>query len=98
MFDTHPAPSPWHNEEIPAGWPVRLSCAAAPGRDEPCSTRRRDAYVAMVDGSWEEAVVWAWTWNAEGKPVRWRCQVEIGGHVRWYSYDEHLIRTLDTAG
>ncbi|WP_152628235.1 hypothetical protein [Streptacidiphilus neutrinimicus] len=95
MFDTHPAPHPSLNQDVPDGWPVRLRCAAAPAAADPCSTRRRDALVAMADGTWEEAVVWAWTWNGEGRPVEWRCQIEVGGHVRWYLHDESLIRTLD---
>ncbi|MEY9965015.1 hypothetical protein ABIA33_003057 [Streptacidiphilus sp. MAP12-16] len=49
----------------------------------------------MRDGSWEEGVVWAWSWNAAGRPVQWRCQVELGGHVSWYVHDGRLMRIAD---
>lgn len=94
MFDTFPPPDQTLNEEVPAGWPALLVPAPPPQTTDPCSTRRRDALVAMRDGSWEEAVVWAWTWNEVGRPVQWRCQVEIGGHVSWYVHDYGLIRIV----
>lgn len=95
MFDSYPAPSRSLNQEVPSDWPVLLNQADAPTEDDQCSTRRRDALVAMRGGSWQEAVVWAWTWNSTGRPVHWRCQVEIGGHVAWYEYVDALIRTSD---
>ena len=97
MFDTFPAPDRSLHQEIPPGWPVLLGRAEPPACTDPCSTRRRDVLVAMADGSWQEAVAWAWSWNASGQPVQWRCQVEIGGHVSWYAYRAELIVTRHRA-
>ena len=96
MFDTFPPPVRSLHQEVPVDWPVLLVRAEPPGPAEPCSTRRREVLVAMEDGSWEEAVVWAWTWNEAGRPVRWRCQVEVGGHVSWYVHDDRVIRPTGT--
>ncbi|MBF9072716.1 hypothetical protein [Streptacidiphilus fuscans] len=95
MFDSYPPPPRSLHQDVPANWPVLLLRAEPPTGGDPCSTRRRDAVVAMRDGSWEEAVVWAWAWNESGRPVRWRCQVEVGGHVSWYRHDGRLIRPVD---
>jgi hypothetical protein len=72
-----------------------LALAQPPSDADPRSTRRRDVLVAMRDGSWREAVVWAWAWNSVGRPVEWRCRMEIGGHASWYVYDHRLIRPAD---
>jgi hypothetical protein len=95
MFDTFPAPARSLHQETSPDWPVLLVRAEPPAATDVCSTRRREVMVAMSDGSWEEAVVWAWTWNETGRPVRWRCQVEVGGHVSWYLYDDRVIRAVD---
>ena len=94
MFDTFPAPVRTLHQEVPPTWPVLLTRADPPGDGDLCSTRRREVVVAMRDGSWVEAVVWAWCWPATGRPV-WRCQVEAGGHVSWYLFDDRLIRPVD---
>ena len=100
MFDTFLPPAHSLHQDVPPDWPVLLVRAEPPGAGDLCSTRRRDALVAMHDGSWEEAVVWAWSWNDSGRPVRWCCQVEVGGHISWYRHDDRYIRAADgpTAG
>ncbi|WP_152626859.1 hypothetical protein [Streptacidiphilus carbonis] len=95
MFDTFPAPDRTLHQPVPPTWPLLLTWAEPPGAGDLCSTRRRDVLVAMRDGTWEEAVVWAWSWPQGGRPI-WKCQVEAGGHVAWYTYDDRLIRPLDT--
>ena len=92
MFDTYPPPVQTRHQEVPPDWPLLLVRAEPPGPTDPCSTRRREVLVAMDDGSWEEAVVWAWTWNEIGRPVQWRCQIEVGGHISWYVHDDRVIR------
>jgi hypothetical protein len=95
MFDAYPAPDHSLHEEVPADWPLLLVRAQPPGAGDPCSTRRRDVMVAMRDGSWEEAVLWAWTPIGASHPTRWRCQLEVGGHVSWYVHEEQAIRACD---
>ncbi|SHN02831.1 hypothetical protein SAMN05216499_118130 [Actinacidiphila paucisporea] len=95
MFDSFPPPDRSRHEEVPSDWPFLLARADPPVDGDLCSTRRSDVVVATRDGGWEEAVVWAWTWNDNGHPVRWRCQVELGGHVSWYVHDSHLIRPVE---
>ncbi|WP_327292914.1 hypothetical protein [Streptomyces sp. NBC_01198] len=94
MFDSFPPPARSRHEELPADWPFRLTRAEPPGEGDPCSTRRRDVVVATRDGGWEEGVVWAW--SGQGRPpVRWRCQLEVGGHISWYVHDELLIHPVE---
>lgn len=96
MFDAFPPPARSCHEDLPAGWPLLLTRAEPPADGDRCSTRRRDVVVAMSDGGWEEAVLWAWTCDETGRPVRWRCQIEVGGHVSWYVHDRLLIHPVGT--
>jgi hypothetical protein len=93
MFDTYATPSRTLNQSVPEDWPVLLEPAPGPSAADPCSTRRREAHVAMSGGKWREAVVWAWSWNATGRPVRWQVQIQIGDHIRWYWYRAGLLQT-----
>jgi len=95
MFDKSSPPPSLLNQEVPPDWPVRLVSAEPPALAEHYSSRRREVYVALADGSWKEAVAWAWTWNEAGRPVQWRCQLEIEGRVSWYAYD---YRSIEPAG
>jgi hypothetical protein len=95
MFDSFLPPDRSRHEEVPPDWPLLLARAEPPADGDTCSTRRRDAVVAMRDGGWEEAVVWAWTRNGTGPPPQWRCQIEVGGHISWYVHDSRLIHPMD---
>ncbi len=56
--------------------------------------RRRDIHVAMRDGTWQDSVAWIRAWNTAGRPVVWRCQIEIGGHAAWYVYRGDDLRVV----
>lgn len=93
MFENLQAPSPALHQGVPQDWPVLLLRAAPPGPTEPYSSDRREVLVATGGGRWSKAVIWAWAWNEIGRPVRWRCQLEVEGQVGWYCHDGRLIRS-----
>lgn len=57
------------------------------------STSARPVLLAVRGGGWASARVLAWTWNPSGRPVVWRCVVDLGDdRVGWYAYDARLVR------
>lgn len=89
MFDSCAAPQLSVNQDVPADWPVRLTCAQAPGPTDPSSNYSWTALVQFQSGRWEVGTVWAWSWT--WSTAEWRCQVEVAGVTRWYHYDSKLL-------
>ncbi|MEY9961362.1 hypothetical protein [Streptacidiphilus sp. MAP5-52] len=73
---------------------VLLRPVPAPGPDAVWSTSARPVLLAVRSGGWAAARVLAWTWNPTGKPVLWRCAVDLDGTVVWLGYDARLMRPL----
>lgn len=92
MFETRPRPAV--NDPLPDDWPLLLPPGPAPEPGASVTAGMRSALVGLQGGTWCEAVVWAWTWNATGRPVQWRCQIEVAGIVHWYYHDDRLLRLM----
>jgi hypothetical protein len=71
---------------------VLLRPVAAPDEDAVWSLAPRTVELAVRGGGWAVARVLAWTWNPTGKPVLWKCAVDLGGTVVWFGYDARLLR------
>jgi hypothetical protein len=72
---------------------VLLRPVDPPDTDVMWSTSARTVLLAVHGGGWARARVLAWTWNPAGRPVLWRCAVDLGDdHVGWYGYDARLMR------
>lgn len=74
---------------------VLLRPVAAPQEDAVWSLAPRMVELAVRGGGWAVARVLAWAWNPAGRPVLWRCAVDLGdGVVTWLLYDCRLMRPV----
>lgn len=76
---------------------VLLRPVAAPDEDAVWSLAPRAVELAVRGGGWAVARVLAWAWNPTGKPVVWKCAVDLGSTVIWFGYDARLLRPADAA-
>jgi hypothetical protein len=92
MFETVSASPP--PAALPSGADaVLLRPVGPPDSDSVWSTLERTMLLATRGGGWIPARVLAWTWNPTGRPVLWRCAVDLGDdRVCWYGYDARQMR------
>ncbi|WP_042404776.1 hypothetical protein [Streptacidiphilus carbonis] len=91
MFDQSILSRPTPLRQAPA---VLLHPVDPPDADAVWSTSARTVLLAVRGGGWTVARVLAWTWNPTGKPVVWRCAVDLGGTVGWFGYDARWLRPV----
>jgi hypothetical protein len=95
MFEqslAQPHPDVSTNDQPPAGWAVLATRVGLPPATARVQAKRRDALVATLDGSWQPAVVWHWSWTTQDPRPVWSAQVEYRGVVAWYSWEGQHIR------